>query len=336
MQCLACYTQLPATRVSIIPTRSAFAPAASSLEIGGERFDYVFGPEHADKLKTKRFLLPPLKADLHDDVRWKAPQNYAITIPPVAQDTIRPMVEWEPMKSIVMQWPGGYLTSSKGASATMLNIAKNAATVAEVWIITNPEAPEVIKAGLEGVGMTPQEIADKVRFIPTAIDSIWFIDSGPLPIIDTATNTYAFADFRYYHERSLDDGIPTILGRALGDIGHSPAETYRMPIDTEGGTFMATSDGICFTGTRQLYYMSCAKGGCDPSTGGKPDWHQGGYTYVSMEDVNKHPLADEVREVWKKYAGCKDVIITNSVTDDGTGHIDMYLKVLDDQRDAEI
>ncbi len=307
-------------------------PITDSVQIEHEKYDYVFGPEHADKLKTKKSLFPALKADQYDDIRWKMVQNYAITIPPVAQDTLRPMVEWEPMKSIVMQWPGGYLTSSKNASATMLNIAKNAATVAEVWIVTNPEAPDVIKQGLQGVGMTPAQIEEKVKFIPTLIDSIWFIDSGPLPIIDTATNTYAFADFRYYRERPLDDGIPTVLGRALADIGHKAAETYRMPINTEGGTFQSTSDGICFTGTRQLYYESCGNGSCDPSTGGKPDWHQGGYTYVSMEDVNKHPLADEVREVWKEYAGCKDVIITNSVTDDGTGHIDMYLKVLDDNR----
>ena len=29
--------------------------------------------------------------------------------------------------------------------------------------------------------------------------------------------------------------------------------------------------------------------------------------------------------------GCKDTLITNySITDDGTGHIDMYLKIVDD------
>jgi MYXO-CTERM domain-containing protein len=312
--------------------KQPFAPEDSLVEVDEPVYDYVFGPEHADKLKTKKWLAPPLKADQYDDARWKAPQNYAITIPPAAQDTLRPMVEWEPMKSLVLQWPGGYLTSSKNASSTMLKIAKNAATVAEVWIITNPEAPAVIEAGLKEIGMTAEQIAAKVKFVPTQIDSIWFIDSGPLPIVDTASNTYAFADFRYYHERSLDDGIPTVLARALPSIGHGAAETYRMPLNTEGGTFQATSDGICFTGTRQLYYMSCATTGCDPSTGGKPDWHAGGYAYASMEDVNKHPLADEVRAVWKKYAGCKDVIVTNSVTDDGTGHIDMYLKVLDDQR----
>ena len=36
----------------------------------------------------------------------------------------------------------------------------------------------------------------------------------------------------------------------------SNTDTYRMPVNSEGGTFMATSDGYCFTGSGQLYWMS--------------------------------------------------------------------------------
>lgn len=304
----------------------------TTQEVTGPPIDYVYGPENYWKLKTKRSLFAPAKADGNDDVRWKSPQNYAITHAPANIATVRPMVEWEPMKSIVLQWPAGYLTHSKNASQTMLNIAKNAATVAEVWIVTNPEGEPVIKQALLEHGLTQEQLDNKVKILPTMIDSIWFIDSGPFPIVDTASNTYAFSDFRYYHERPLDDGVSTVLGRHLPEFGHDAVETYRMPLNVEGGTLQATSDGICFTGTRQLYYMSCATGSCDPTTGGKPDWHQGGNEYVSMADSNSHPLAEVMRKVWKEYIGCKDVIITNSVTDDGTGHIDMYLKVLDDKR----
>src|SRR5690606_23990783 len=98
--------------------------------------------------------------------------------------------------------------------------------------------------------------------------------------------------------------------------------TYRMPLSTEGGTFQATTDGVCFTGNRQLYYMSCEEpGGCDESIHSMP-----------LAQVQTHPLALEMEATLRQYTGCQDLIITHSVTDDGTGHIDMYMKVLDDDR----
>ena len=147
----------------------------------------------------------------------------------------------------------------------------------------------------------------------------------------------AFADFRYYHGRPYDDGVPTTLGRTLASFGMgSNADTYRMPLNTEGGTFMATTDGICFTGTRQLFNMSCEITGCDASTGGVPSWSNGGNQYVNINQVQNHAMAKEIRKQWKDYAGCKDTVITHSVTDDGTGHLDMYFKVIDDNNETTV
>jgi len=303
------------------------APSSSLLGTTNKGFkvEYVIPswikPAHRPDWNNPKPTPQVLKADEYDDIRFAAPQNYAITVPPANLATVRPMVEWEPMKAVIMSWPT-YMLTADNASGTMAGIASNSATVAEVWVLTNPGGGDQIRTYLvNNGGMTQELVDDKVRVMETPIDSIWFIDSGPMPLIDTDTNTQAFSDFRYYHNRALDDGVPTVLARNLPNMGFDlAATTYRMPLSTEGGTFQATSDGICFTGNRQLFYMSCdSPSGCDNSLRTMP-----------LADVQNHPLANEVRQVWADYMGCKDTIITNSITDDGTGHIDMYMKVVDD------
>ncbi|MGM0574784.1 MAG: agmatine deiminase family protein [Myxococcota bacterium] len=283
--------------------------------------DYIMYPDEPMRPAHRRTLpTPSAKADQYDDIRAAAPQRYAITAPPSGD--VRPMVEWEPMRAVVMAVPD-YLTASQyeNARGTILQIAKHASTVAEVWfIVPGNSTANTLKNLLQQVGVPESTITSKIRFIVEPLDSVWFIDSGPLPIIDQATDTFSFADFRYYHDRPLDDGLPTFLGRALPELGQeAPTNTYRMPVTTEGGTFQATTDGVCFTGSRQLYYMSCDQGGCDSSLNS-----------ADLATLQDHPLTQQLEAEWGDYLGCQDVVITYSITDDGTGHIDMYMKVVDD------
>lgn len=304
------------------PTLQTPQPQVQLDPVSGTAIEYTmpkgdwFKPAYRRTLATKSAL----KADEFDDIRFQYPERYAITVPPANKATIRPMVEWEPMKAIVMQWPSYYL-SSTNASATVAAIATNTATVAEVWIVTQVGGGSAVRSFLVNSGMPQTDVDNKVKIMETSTDSIWFIDSGPLPIIDTTDNSYAFADFRYYHQRANDDGVSTSLARHLPTFGlERAAATYRMPLSVEGGTFQATATGICITGNRQLYYMSCdSPTGCDNSI-----------RFMPLDEVQTHPLANEMRQIWKDYLGCKDTIITNSITDDGTGHIDMYLKIVDD------
>ena len=315
--CGAPQGEAPTVPASTVKSLQGAAPSIGKVEYIMPTAPW-FKPAHRPDWNDPK-PLSPLKADQYDDIRAANPQNYAITVPPANIATVRPMVEWEPMKSIVLQWPSYYLSSSN-ASATVASIAKFSATVAEVWIVTEFGGENAIRAHLANAGMPQNDIDTKVRVMETTVDSIWFIDSGPVPLIDTATNTMAFSDFRYYHERAYDDGVSTALGRHLPNFGYDVAATvYRMPLSIEGGTFQATTDGVCITGNRQLFYMSCDQGGCDNSL-----------RTLALDQVQNHPLAQEVRTIWAQYMGCKDTIITNSITDDGTGHIDMYLKIVDD------
>ena len=318
----ACAGPAPATNTPEAPgatttegARGENAEAAGAL--APAHYDYVFKPNSPFlKAYSDRILLPAQKGDVYDDIRATHPERYAITVPPANIASIRPMVEWEPMQAIVMQYMG-YMTDSAGATQTALDIATNAATVAEVWFIVDQNSTaDFLRTGLADNGMSQADITAKVKFLVTPdVNAIWTIDFGPLPIIDTTDNSWAFADFRYYHERAYDDGIPTVLGRGLPQLGLSaPAVVYRAPLSTEGGTFQATTDGVCITGSRQMVNM----------TG------DSGYETMALADLQTSAPAQEMKATLAQYVGCKDLVVLHSITDDGTGHIDMFLKIVND------
>ena len=334
---IACEQPVAAPDLAPEPARlsatDADASPFSSMRRQGD-FDYVFyEDEPMVPAYGRRGPLASGKADWATDVRAAAPERYAITDPP--EGAFRPMIEWEPMASVVMSYPGD-MSSYDGITNTAVQIGLHAATVAEVWyIVDSQSASNLLYQSLQSAGLSASLLQNKVRFMVQPIDSIWFIDSGPLPLVRAADGTQAFADFRYYYDRPYDDGISTWLGRLMPSLGFDdPADTYRMPINTEGGTFQSTSGGVCFTGTRQLYNMSCEAGFCDPSLDDWPFADEAPKTtqqyLTALQQIQTSSYAKEIKDVWAEYAGCKDVIITYSITDDGTGHIDMYLKVIDD------
>ena len=252
--------------------------------------EYVRYPNEPMK-PANRVLWSTGKADAFDDIRWETPERHAITVKPPAG--IRGMVEWEPMKSIVMAVPT-YLTGAgyENARNTILQIALNSATVAEVWfVVENNTGKNNLTTLLLAEGMSQSVFNAKVKFMVEPIDSVWTIDFGPLPIVDETSDTWAIADFRYYHGRPVDDGIPTFLGRSLMDLGYpNNTSTYRMPLNTEGGTYQTTSDGICFTGNGQLFWMAY-DAGINPQP----------LMTMPLDEVQSHPLALEVKQVWKDY-----------------------------------
>jgi len=319
-------TEPPGAASSATATAAASASdRAPALVAGDARFDAAGRFVVNDRILPafrRNPTLPAAKADQYDDVRTAAPQLYAITEAPKRIATVRPMVEWEPMRAIVMSFPS-YMFDTTNGTNTFVNIAKHSSEVGEVWFIVDGSSAENgLKQRILNAGVTQATLDAKIKFYRTDMDSVWFIDSGPMPIIDTATNTFAFTDWRYYHERPLDDGVPTDLARNMDAFGYEQTATvYRLPLNMEGGTFQATTDGVCFTSDRQIYNLSCYDDNCNDQLND-----------MDLTAIQTHPYTLQMEQIVADYLGCKDLVITHSVSDDGTGHIDMYLKVLDDNR----
>ena len=229
----------------------------------------------------------PGKEDSSSDFRKMHPQWYAITDPP--KGNVRPMKEWEPMDTIIITY-SNYMPGDAPVAKTMADIVVGSLPAGNVWVIveSNSARNDLVNR-IKQQGVTDMDIKSQITFFPLENDAIWMIDYGPFPLVHEDDQTVAFADWRYYPPRTLDDAIPTRLANIVG------ATTYRSPFDFEGGNFQADGDEYCYFGERTFYYS--------------------GMNLAQVEKVNKD------------YYGCKKSVVLKEITDDGTGHIDMFFKL---------
>jgi len=226
------------------------------------------------------------KGDAFDDYRFANPELYAITEAPKLSSW-RHMREWEPMQSMLLT-ATGWPASDPNMKQMYTEIVAGAASVAKVWIIYEAAA---VKSSLTTAFSSAGIDMGQIEWFKMPNESIWHIDYGPLPIIDTAKNTVGFVDFVYYHARPEDDAISTRLGEKLG------VTTYRYENSYEGGNFQGDGQEHCYTTQRGLQYSG-----------------------LTMSKFLKGH---------EDYMNCTNTHILKDITNDGTGHIDMFFKLYD-------
>lgn len=130
----------------------------------------------------------------------------------------------------------------------------------------------------------------QVRFFEFRHEGFWTRDFGPWSVVDEQ-GLPAFLDVIYYPNRRRDDAVPTLMGR------HFNVPVYRPELEIEGGNFMTDGDGRCFFSSRVL-------------------------------EVNVALDADELSELFYQYAGCERSLVLEPLYGEGTGHIDMFTKLM--------
>ena len=234
------------------------------------------------------------KFDSNDDFRIKNAAWYAQTRPPAAGQ-FRPFGEWEPMAAVWTTYSNG-MVSTKAvrrmyAEQTIAFVRHSKpAVLAKVIVAGDYAGADFLKA-LDQYGITAAE-KKLVQLVTLPHDTIWLIDYSGFPLIHKTKGTIAFADWVYYKPRVLDDAVPTRLANSF-----YKATVYRTPFPFEGGNIQADGVGMCATTVRALQNT--------------------GYSAL------------KVRNVLKSYAACDKTLIVKDITDDGTGHIDMFFKWVD-------
>ncbi len=239
-----------------------------------------------------KFRLPwerkvPGKADQYDDYRLAHPEWYAITKPPSVAG-FRAHTQWE--QSQVFLIP--YRTDLPAAiRQTIVDIVVAALPAIDVLVaVPSASAEAALVSALKAQGVSQDLLDDRLHSYVVALDSIWLIDYGPVPLVRGSDGAIAFADFRYYHPRVYDDAFPTKVGWFFG------TETYRAPMDWEGGNFQGDGEGTCYTSQGTL-------------------WENPGYTW------------EEIRRILKDYLACEQLVVLKPLVGEGTTHIDMFLKL---------
>ncbi len=139
-------------------------------------------------------------------------------------------------------------------------------------------------------------------------NSAWVRDYAPLVGYQLATKPedpprLVLVDQNYYPDRKADDHVPTVLS------GMMKAVRASIPVYNEGGNFMTTGRH-CFM-TERVLEANTAK---------------------AMTDDPKERVLDarDVQEYYQIAAGCLQVTIFPRMPYEGTGHIDMWAKVIGD------
>ncbi len=147
--------------------------------------------------------------------------------------------------------------------------------------------------------LKPQGIDEsKVVFLnnkegnPIEYDAFWTRDYGPWYIYENG-NT-AIIDMLYYDDRTKDNAVNS----QLAEIWNEPI--YHTSLHTEGGNFMTDGLGTCWAST------------------GVVNFNKSEYKMTEQE----------IDDVYKNYLGCKTISHPVSLPNEGTTHVDMYSKII--------
>lgn len=140
--------------------------------------------------------------------------------------------------------------------------------------------------------LSPKGIrSNQVKWIQSGIDAFWARDYGPWHVY--VDGKRSIVDTKYYPSRAYDDAIAVKLGSIWGD------HVFKAPIFVEGGNFMTDGKGTCWTSTGFFAYNSLSR--------------------------------EQLASLYKAYLGCKKLYTPPPLYQEGTTHLDMFSKLLNDK-----
>ncbi len=218
----------------------------------------------------------------------KIPFSLQLRVPPQEMPYGPP--EYGAMAGVVIQIPTGWSQLNDYYGAMAQGIV--AAGAKPYIIVANTSEKNSVMTDV----LTPYGVSESdVEFYLYPYDANWTRDYGPWMIYTGNRTARAVVDHHYYDERQNDDAIPGKLGTAWSD------EVFVSGFYTEGGNFMTDGLGTC---------------------------------WMSTGVFDKNNLADNaenramIAQLFKEYIGCDRVFHPVSIPGEGTTHIDMYSKIL--------
>lgn len=140
------------------------------------------------------------------------------------------------------------------------------------------------------------------RFFVATGDDWWTRDYGPMAFYYDSDDKLGFCDLKYYDGRDNDDVLNRQIAREIG------IENFETTLNAEGGNLMTDGYGT-------LFFSTMIDDENTDATIHSPAW--------SISQIN---------DTMKRVLGCSTLVrLTSLNCDGGTGHIDMYVKLLDEQ-----
>lgn len=157
---------------------------------------------------------------------------------------------------------------------------------------------------------------DNIRFIIGSGNSFWYRDCGPICFYYGDQDSVAMLDFGYYPGRALDDSLPSHIHHQMN------IPNYLTEIEWEGGNCLVDGAGMVFS-SDAIYSNNMDRYG-------QLSWD--GHNYNTINYTQKTALTrNEVTAAMRALIGQRAThILPTYQYDGGTGHIDLYADMWDE------
>lgn len=209
--------------------------------------------------------------------------------------SVRTMAEWEEMQAIVITW-----TSFTNVLTEIVRYAKEEV---EVIIMARPNQVTTIQNTLSNNGID----MDNVTILTDDYNSIWVRDYGGNPAYANDVDSLLFIDWIYNRNRPRDDTIPETVANYL-DVPIYNTTAAPLDLVNTGGNFMADGLGTGFSSKLVLN-----------ENGPGNIWGESNHS------------EEEVDQIMFDFMGIDEYIKMDVLPYDGINHIDMHMKLLDEQ-----
>ncbi|MEM9547624.1 MAG: agmatine deiminase family protein [Bacteroidota bacterium] len=205
----------------------------------------------------------------------------------------RTIGEWEELQSIVVTWDAFYSVLRE-----IVRYSKD-----EVEVINVCQDSAAIKEYLTENGIDMENLT----FIQAPFNTVWVRDYGPNPVYQNDVDSLLFIDWIYNRPRPSDDTIPDVISEYIGAPQYATTKEPHDLVHT-GGNFM--SDGLGMGLSSQLILEE------------NDESNPFGTSNHSEEDID---------EIMSDFMGIEEYPKMQSLLYDGINHIDMHMKLLDEQ-----
>jgi agmatine deiminase len=229
--------------------------------------------------------------ELNSKRDFQAFSSSSIQNPPISE--VRSMAEWEEAQALLITW-----TSYPSILAKIVKAAQEEGTV----IIVCSDSSDV-KTSLTA---NQVDIDNNIKYLIAPFNSVWIRDYGPNTVYKNDVDSLYLVDWIYNRPRYKDDTVSTSVAKFLNVPLYS---TYTSPYDlvNTGGNFMSDGSGNGFASG-----LVIDENGKDNKFG-----------------TSDHNEA-EIDTIMNKFMGIGQYIIMPKLPNDGIHHIDMHMKLLDE------
>jgi agmatine deiminase len=251
-------------------------------------------------------VLPAWETPSERVQRRASPSPSVLRHPPVAG--YRVPAEFEPVSAFLVtqgDWSDSVLWPEIDMLIDMLR--KGTAAEGAGALVLSTQPPASYSAFLASRGVDPQRI--RVLRPRSGLDAKWARDFGPISVYEQGmVGHLGVVDLHYYDHRPHDDAIGSFLADQLGldrygleGTDHTPPDDAKLYM--EGGNFLTDGKGTCIV-SNDIPEDNAENGN------------------------NEADSIAEVEPLLKAYLGCQKVIWLTPPPGTGTGHVDMYAKLL--------